>query len=152
MISDRPDGFGLAIAILAAMIAALDYAVFVIFRGYTGAGIPPQPRWLGNAIPILCLVGLGVSGYLTYVETQPVSAVCGPVGDCFTVQSSQFAWLFGVMLVGLMGLLGYSGILGTWLWSRIREDKPSKIAQLAIFGVTFFGVLFSISLPIWSLL
>lgn len=98
------------------------------------------------AMPILSLVGIAVAGYLTYVETQSVSAVCGPVGDCNTVQGSQYAWLLGVVPVGLIGMLGYSGILGTWLWSRIHEDKPSKIAPLAIFGMTLFGVLFSIYL------
>lgn len=145
-IDDRPNGFGLAIAVLAGMIAGLVYAMFVIYRAYNGMSTPAQPGWLGYAFPILCLIGLGVAGYLTYVETQSVSAVCGPVGECNTVQSSQFAWVLDVMPVGVLGLLGYLGILAAWLWSRSREDRLAKIAPLAIFGMTLFGVLFSIYL------
>ena len=143
---DRPNGFGLAIAVLVGMIAALVYAAFVVYRAYNGESVPTQPGWLEYAMPILCLIGLGVAGYLTYVETRPVSAVCGPVGDCNTVQSSQFAWLLGVMPVGAVGMLGYLAILASWMWSRLRQDKLAEIAPLAIFGMTFFGVLFSIYL------
>ena len=46
------------------------------------------------------------AGYLTYVETQLVQAVCGPVGDCNAVQSSSYARLFGVLPVGVLGASG----------------------------------------------
>jgi len=37
-------------------------------------------------IPILCVIGIVVAAYLTYVEASGTKAVCGPVGDCNTVQ------------------------------------------------------------------
>jgi len=52
-----------------------------------------------------------VAGYLTFVETQQVAAICGPVGDCNAVQSSPYATLFGFMPMGLLGILGYLAIL-----------------------------------------
>ena len=58
-------------------------------------------------------IGLAVAGYLTYVETQAVAAVCGPVGDCNAVQTSSYSKLFGLIPVGLIGMAGYVAILFT---------------------------------------
>jgi uncharacterized membrane protein len=99
--------------------------------------------WL---IPALCLVGLGVAGYLAYVETTRVEAVCGPVGDCNTVQQSEYARLFGVLPIGVLGLVGYVMILLAWGIGRIAGQRLAAYASLAVLGLTFFGVLFSIYL------
>ncbi len=142
----RPNGFGLAIGIMVGMAAALLYAGVTVARGAPGNPSLQAPAGLSLAIPILALAGLGVAGYLAYVETQAVSAVCGPVGDCNAVQSSAYARLFGVLPVGVLGAVGYIGILAAWLWGRLRSDRLAGYAPLAIFGMALFGVLFSLYL------
>ncbi|MFO7623246.1 MAG: vitamin K epoxide reductase family protein, partial [Anaerolineales bacterium] len=102
--------------------------------------------WGEYLTPVLALLGLGVAGYLAYVETQAVSAICGPVGDCNTVQSSPYARLFGVLHIGVLGVVGYILILAAWMWKRLRSDRLAMYASLAIFGMAFFGTLFSLYL------
>lgn len=160
----RPSGFALAIATLSGMVFALVATAVTVLRGMQ----PPPPRrtqrrtrtppepdkviihpalgWLEQAIPVLALVGLGVASYLAYVETQAVEAVCGPVGDCNAVQSSPYAYLFGIIPVGLLGAVAYLGILVAWLWSRIRSDQLARYAPLAVFGMALVGTLFSLYL------
>ena len=105
-----------------------------------------NPARLSWAIPILCGIGLFVAGYLSYVETAQVSAVCGPVGDCNTVQQSEFARLLGILPVGVLGLLGYLAIGIAWTISRFRSGYISNLASAFLLGMTLFGVLFSIYL------
>ena len=83
-----------------------------------------------------------VAGYLAYVETQAVAAVCGPVGDCNAVQTSEFAYLFGIP-IGVLGVVGYLAILVIWAWGRWRVGET---AMMAVVGMSCFGVLFSIYL------
>ena len=97
-------------------------------------------------IPILCIFGFGVAGYLAYVETTQVAAVCGPVGDCNTVQQSEYARLFGILPIGVMGLAGYVAIMIAWLIARYTKGKIVDLATLSMFGMAVFGVLFSIYL------
>ncbi len=110
-----------------------------------GRDLPTLPAGSRILIPILSVLGLGVAFYLTYVETQNVAAVCGPVGDCNAVQSSPFAKLFGVLPVGLMGALGYIGIIVMWFLAR-SDGAYSRIGALLMFGMALFGVLFTIYL------
>lgn len=139
-------GFELAIAILIAMIAALAYSAWRLIRGFRRAAVRPQPAWLEVLIPLLTLAGLGVAGYLAYVETQAVAAVCGPVGDCNTVQSSPYARLFGVLPIGVLGIIDYAVILLLWVWGKLRIGALAESAPLAVFGLTLAGVAFSIYL------
>ncbi len=142
----RSNGFALAIAIMVAMVAALIYTGVVVMRSLRGFPPRPMPEWLELATPLLALAGLGVAGYLAYVETQAVSVVCGPVGDCNAVQSSAYAKLLGVLPVGVLGVIGYVAILVTWLWGQFRSDQLADYAPLAILGMTLFGTLFSLYL------
>jgi uncharacterized membrane protein len=91
-------------------------------------------------------LGLLVAGYLAYVETQAVAAMCGPVGDCNAVQSSPYAHLFGVLPLGDLGAVGYLAILVTWGWGRFRSDCLAGHASLVIFGMAAFGTLLSLYL------
>jgi uncharacterized membrane protein len=75
-----------------------------------------------------------------------VAAVCGPVGDCNAVQSSPYARLFGVLPIGVLGVIGYVAILIAWLWGRLRSDRLAEAAPVIVFGLTVFGVLFSVYL------
>jgi uncharacterized membrane protein len=95
---------------------------------------------------MLSVIGLGVAGYLAYVETVQVTAVCGPVGDCNTVQQSEYARLLGVIPIGVLGVAGYVMILAAWGVGRYGRGQWVNLAGLALFGMTFAGTLFSVYL------
>jgi uncharacterized membrane protein/thiol-disulfide isomerase/thioredoxin len=136
-----PAGNALAIVALVEMVLVVGY-VPVTWR--RPAGRPAA--WQSWAIPFLSMVGLGVAGYLAYVETQQVAAVCGPVGDCNTVQQSEYARLFGLIPIGVLGLVGYAAILTVWIVARYGHGQLAGLASLALLAMTFFGTLFSIYL------
>jgi uncharacterized membrane protein len=136
-----PAGNALAIVALAGMVLVVGY-VPVTWR--RAANEPAA--WQSWAIPLLSLAGLGVAGYLAFVETQQVAAVCGPVGDCNTVQQSTYAWLFGLIPIGVLGLVGYTAILTTWAVARYGHGQLAALAALALLAMTLFGTLFSIYL------
>ena len=106
------------------------------------APIPAENGWL---IPALALAGLGVAGYLAYVETSLATAVCGPVGDCNAVQQSEYARLFGIP-IAFYGLAGYVAILVLWLAQRLAKLSLARLAPTGIFAIAVVGVLFSIYL------
>jgi uncharacterized membrane protein len=137
-----PAGNGLALMVLAGMILSVIWGI-VVFQRSSGSALTQSWGWL---IPVLCIVGLGVAGYLTYVETAQVKAVCGPVGDCNTVQQSEYARLFGLIPIGDLGLAGYIMILLAWGVMRSADRRLAAYASLAMLGMTAFGVLFSIYL------
>ena len=136
----------LPIAILAGMILSVGYSGYAYLRGDDDEKESPAPAWREFAIPVLAILGLGVAGYLAYIETQAVQAVCGPVGDCNAVQSSRYAKLFGVLTIGIVGLGGYILILGAWIGGRMKAGRFKGTASLAIFAMAFLGTLFSLYL------
>lgn len=139
-------GIALAWGILVIMVIALILAILMILRAFQGKPLHEIKGWPDIAIPVLSIIGLGVSIYLTYVEVTHTRALCGPVGDCNAIQSSPYAKLFGVLPIGLMGAIGYIAILITWLWRRFRTDSVSKVAGPIMYGMALFGTLFSIYL------
>jgi len=137
-----PVGNSLSILLLLGMLAVLVSAA-VQFLTPAKKQVERKTTWL---IPLLCLIGMGVAGYLSYVETSGELAVCGPVGDCNTVQQSSYANLFGLIPIGVLGLVGYVLILGSWLISNLRSNPLSALAELSLFSMATFGLLFSIYL------
>jgi uncharacterized membrane protein len=106
----------------------------------------PPSDWRRWAIPLLCLLGLGVAGYLSFVELSHTQAVCGPVGNCNTVQTSKYATLWGVLPVGVFGIAGYLSIALAFL-VQVTSSAPIKsYARLAMWAMALLGVLFSIYL------
>jgi uncharacterized membrane protein len=103
----------------------------------------PEIFWL---IPTLSIIGLIIAGYLSFVEVSGSEAVCGPVGDCNAVQQSSYAKLFGTLPIGVLGLAGYVGILAAWALAKYGPTHLRSNAILAMWGMTLFGVLFSIYL------
>ena len=137
-----PAGNTLAIFVLVGMLAAILWGV-VIFRNQAGISLKGNWAWL---IPAICVVGFGVAGYLAYVETAQVEAVCGPVGDCNTVQQSEYARLFGILPIGVLGLVGYIAIAAAWVIARFGNGALANLATLALLTMTVSGTLFSIYL------
>lgn len=135
-------GNSLSVALLAVMLACLGWSVWIVLGERT---IKPlsQTRWL---IPALCVAGIGVAAYMSFVETTGTAAFCGPVGNCNAVQQSAYATLFGVLPVGIFGLMGYAMLLVAWAVYAFGKPNLQKIAQLALWGFSLFGILFSIYL------
>ncbi len=134
-----PVGNTLAVILLVVMIGS-----FVVV---SWAAPTWKPRDVVSlSVPVLALLGAGVAAYLAYVETTGAQAVCGPVGDCNAVQQSSYSTLFGVIPVGIVGLVGYSAIVAVWVVSRAAEPPIGTWATFALLVMTFGGMLFSIYL------
>jgi uncharacterized membrane protein len=139
-----PAGNALAIAVLVGMVVVVGGVLIRL-------SMSPTTRWAHRpawAIPILCLLGFAVAGYLAYVETRQVTAVCGPIGDCNTVQQSPYARLFGVLPIGILGLAGYSTIAIAWIVSRVGRGAVARLAPVALLVLTLIGTLFSLYLTV----
>jgi uncharacterized membrane protein len=113
------------------------------FSKVSSAGPRLWPNWV---MMVLILVGLFAAGYLTYVEVTDTTAICGPIGDCNVVQQSSYARLFGVLPVGVLGMIGYLAILVFWLIVQFGKPDQQRLAGLALWGLTWFGTLFSVYL------
>ena len=93
-------------------------------------------RGLRFVLGALAVVGLLISGYLTWVHYAGVAPVCvGGSGGCETVQSSSYATILGVP-VAVVGLVGYSGLL---LSASLRDEVGIYLGFL----VALVGALFS---------
>lgn len=101
------------------------------------------PRWL---IPALVVIGISAASYLAFVEVSQTKAICGPVGDCNTVQQSPYATLFGFLPVGVLGLSGYILIMLAWVIWNYGKQEWRHLAIIALWGMAAFGTLFSIYL------
>ena len=124
------------------MIVVVLFALFSLLTGK----LYFHAVWMDNAIPWFALIGLAVAVYLTYVETQSVQAFCGPIGDCNAVQSSSYARVWGILPVGVFGVLGYIGILTAWWSGRQNWGWVSRYAPIALFGMALFGTIYSVYL------
>lgn len=137
----RPDGFGLAMAVLVLMVIVLLYSLSAFLLGKAFSLPARAEQW----IPALVALGVVIAGYLSYVEIRMTEAVCGPVGDCNAVQSSPYARLFGVLPLGVFGLMGYLALLAAW-WVRRVAPALRRPAALAYFAMALFGTIFSLYL------
>jgi uncharacterized membrane protein len=137
-----PAGNALAVLVLASMLGAVALAIN-LFQNGKSSSLKGNWAWI---IPALCVIGIGVAAYLAYVETAQVTAVCGPVGDCNTVQQSEYARLFGILPIGVLGLIGYVAIIGAWLVARYAKSWLADLANISLFILTVSGTLFSIYL------
>lgn len=99
-----------------------------------------------HSAPILIIIGLGVALYMSYIEITQTEAICGPVGHCNTVQQSSYAYLFGIMPIGVLGIMGYLVIALIWLIGKFGPRHWRKQSMYSFFALTLFGTLFSIYL------
>ena len=136
------EGNILSVAVLLGMLGAVFYSAASFLNGKQ-ANPGSYPDWL---IPLLSLIGMIIAGYLSFVEYNQVEAICGPVGDCNTVQQSSYAQLFGLIPVGFLGLLGYITVIILWLLDLLDMDGLGQLPRLGLWIITFIGTLFSIYL------
>jgi uncharacterized membrane protein len=90
------------------------------------------------AIGVLCVIGIGIAGYLTYVHYAGLKVLCLSSGGCETVQASRYAKLGGIP-VATLGLVGYIVILGSL---ALRGELGRAVG----FGIALFGFCFSMYL------
>lgn len=148
----KANGFELAWLVMALLLLSVLYAVVAAIWSLSKQRVVGGLAWLDVTVPVLAVAGLLIAFYLSYVETTRTIAVCGPVGDCNAVQASSYSRLFGVLPVGVFGLLGYVAILIAWAWARRGRDILARYAPLAIALMCFFGVAFTIYLTYLELL
>jgi uncharacterized membrane protein len=136
-----PVGNSFAVIVLLLMVLSL--------AGVGYKTLNPKPvrseksSWL---LPLLSIVGLAIAIYLSYVEITATEAFCGPVGDCNTVQQSEYAHLFGYIPIGVLGIIGYSLILGSWGLDKFGPAQWRKIAVIAKWALALLGTIFSVYL------
>lgn len=137
-----PLGNSLSIMVLIGMVFSM------VGIGYRWRLTKPQQKTqpLPTIIALLIFIGILVAGYLSFVETTGTEAVCGPVGDCNTVQDSPYATLFGFLPVGILGLIGYAAMLAAWIIGRRNDTVVARYAILVLFGSAIAGTVFSIYL------
>lgn len=128
---------GLAVLVLGLMLLALWDSVRRIRRS------APVPSG-STAMLLVLAAGLGISTYTAYTSLADVAPVCGVVSGCAEVQNSEYSRLFGVPM-GVLGLLGYGGILITWLIAR-RWSPAGGGWRWVPWLIALFGVLFSLRL------
>lgn len=100
---------------------------------------PPINRMV---VAVLSLVGFFVALYLWAHNaglTGPI--VCG-VGDCATVQSSEYAWV-GPVPVSAVGVLGYLVLTGLSFLGLQPGHRDSRVIAGLLLGGSVFGVGFS---------
>ncbi len=146
------DGFALIMATLA--FAGLAIAAFIIGTQLMDPNASTQkrkrrrkrkptvsiPEWI---VPLVILSGLVVAVYLSYVEVGEEEAACGVMGDCNAVQQSEYAELFGLIPIGVMGIAGYVVLLGCWGASQLKVSPLAELGSAGMLGASLFGVLFS---------
>lgn len=132
-------GNTLGIFALVGMLVSFPGAI-ALYRRYDGISFNSNWSWL---IPFFCLLGLGIASYLSYVEMAFVSAVCGPIGDCNAVQQSGYARLFGIIPIGVLGVIGYIAILFSWVFLHYANSVLAKSTAVSLLVITSIGTLFS---------
>jgi uncharacterized membrane protein len=141
-LAQDPAGNSIAILVLAGMLLSV-IGGFIFFQRSMVEREKDIAGWL---FPVLCIVGMLVASYLSYVEISRIEAVCGPVGDCNSVQQSEYARLFGILPIGVLGLVAYAMILIAWLVNRFANRRIAVYASLLILGMSAIGILFSVYL------
>ncbi|MBI4300843.1 MAG: vitamin K epoxide reductase family protein [Chloroflexi bacterium] len=108
-------------------------------RAAEGRIVSGGNRRLG-AIIALSVIGVGVSGYLTYVHYSNSSLLCTGAGGCETVNISKYAEIAGIPLA-LFGLGMYVAFLAL-SWAR-GWGGAGPWAALVLFGLSLAGTTYS---------
>jgi len=91
---------------------------------------------------LLALVGLGVSGYLTWTHVTNRAIACGGSQDCDIVQQSAYSAVLGIP-VALLGMLAYVTLLALLFLRGRPPEAWDAYIPLAVFGISLIGVLYS---------
>ena len=90
-----------------------------------------------DALLLLAAAGTGVAAYLSWVAIDSGrEAFCSGVGDCHTVQSSEYAEIGGVP-IALLGLGMYVALLALLAARRFRGGTGGAGLDRPLAGATF---------------
>ena len=93
---------------------------------------------------VLAIIGLIDSVYLAWVKYTDQYALCGPIGNCESVNTSQYSEIFGIP-IALLGAGAYLVII-VLLLVESRNEFMHEYSSLLVFGISLIGVLYSIYL------
>lgn len=134
---------GMAWTVMTFMLVSLVFAAWRLITN--GNKLLIAPRIDSWSLPLFAILGLGIGIYLTSVAFTHSEAMCGPVGDCLSVQTSPYSKLFGIPMA-LWGVGYYLGILALWLMQRILSGSLRLRLTIGLLAFGIFGVLFSVYL------
>lgn len=110
-----------------------------------GYRTPGDPRWPAAIGVVICVLGLGISAYLTVVHYQGIAPICpahAGIIDCEAVVTSQWSTIFGVP-VPVLGLVFFAGMLPLQLPASWRSQlRWVRVARMA-------GSVVSIGMILW---
>ena len=138
----QTNGVAFVFAAIASLVIALNIGALIL-RLTEKSSHPLVKDWFKWSIPIIAVGGLSVAGYYVYLELTGAVVMCGPAQGCETVVNSRYSRLFGTIPVGIFGFPGYVSILAAWLLSQYGPASLKKLGVLLVWGLCFFGVLFS---------
>ncbi len=101
-----------------------------------------------NLLLLLTVAGVGIAAYLSWVALDGESeAFCSGVGDCHTVQSSEYSEIAGVP-IALLGLGMYIAIAALVIGRRGGPQAVRALPLLPIwtFALAAAGMLYSVYL------
>lgn len=137
----------IAIIVLVGLIVTLIYNILNFLKASNRKSLKKvavlekiEIQWI---IAILVAIGVIAAAYLSYVELTQSEVICGPVGNCNAVQGSPYAKLFGILPIGILGLVGYVFIGIAWILVIFGQQEWQGKAYLAMWAMVLFGVLFS---------
>jgi uncharacterized membrane protein len=90
------------------------------------------------AITVFSVLGIFVSGYLTYIHYSGEAIACGGSNSCELVNNSRYAFI-GPIPVSALGLAAYIAIL---ILSLIKSNEERQWPAILIFGAALIGVMF----------
>jgi len=102
--------------------------------------------WLDIAMFGLCLIGVGIAGYLTYTRFFNQAIACVAGGGCDIVAASPYAAFVGIP-VSLLGLLMYlalaGGVIARWRFSLTNNLSWRGRLEWALFVASLLSVVFT---------
>ncbi len=106
-------------------------------------GTRPLPKWLAVTLLVLAMIGILDAGYLTVTHYTGASTICYSLTKCDQVLQSQYAMVFGVIPLALIGLLYYATLLAL-LILYVRQPRPEL--WYLLMGILSFAFLVSLIL------
>ena len=102
-------------------------------------GSDHRVQWI---IRVLCVLGIGVAGYLTWTHLADTNLYCGGAHGCADVQNSPYSEVFGIP-ISVIGLLGYVVLLVLSLLRGHVDPEVEFYLPVLSFGTALIGVLYS---------
>lgn len=104
----------------------------------------PMQRLL-YAVIILGVIGLGISGYLTYAHYNEAALVCS-IGGCETVQASRYSTI-GPIPIAMLGVAMFAAVIGLAVVRLAsRAIVSHETAAMVAWGMLLTGILYYIYL------